>query len=125
MKTLLFLDDERNFEDVSWMGYHKFKEVLVIRNYEQFCIKVDELLETKQVDELCFSFDHDLADFDSEGKEFTGKDCAKYLVERLMDCLENINHLTWFVHSQNPIGKQNINNYLWDYIDLYNNENML
>lgn len=50
------------------------------------------------------SFDHDLG----EGK--TGYDCAKWLVEF---CLDNQLPLPEFVvHSQNPVGKENIESLL-------------
>jgi len=46
------------------------------------------------------SFDHDLG----EGK--TGFDCAKFLVDY---CLDNrITKINFHVHSQNPVGKENI-----------------
>ena len=46
------------------------------------------------------SFDHDL------GEEFSGYDCAKYLVDY---CLDRQLPLPDFaVHSQNPVGKENI-----------------
>ncbi len=50
------------------------------------------------------SFDHDL------GLGKTGYDCAKWLVEY---CLDNKLQLPKFsVHSQNPVGKENIENLL-------------
>lgn len=46
------------------------------------------------------SFDHDL------GEEKTGYDCAKWLVDY---CMDNKLQLPKFsVHSQNPVGKENI-----------------
>ena len=46
------------------------------------------------------SFDHDL------GLEESGYDCAKWLVDY---CLDHNLHLPEFeVHSQNPVGKENI-----------------
>jgi len=46
------------------------------------------------------SFDHDL------GEDESGYDCAKYLVEY---CIEHNLQLPKFsVHSQNPVGKENI-----------------
>ena len=46
------------------------------------------------------SFDHDL------GEDFSGYDCAKYLVEY---CLVHQHPLPKYkVHSQNPVGKENI-----------------
>ena len=46
------------------------------------------------------SFDHDL------GEDESGYDCAKYLVEY---CIEhNLSLPKFSVHSQNPVGKENI-----------------
>ena len=54
------------------------------------------------------SFDHDL------GLGKTGFDCAKYLVEY---CLDNQTTLPEFtVHSQNPVGKENIEKLLANFI---------
>lgn len=53
------------------------------------------------------SFDHDL------GEEKTGYDCAKMLVEY---CLDRQITLPYFaVHSQNPVGKQNIESLLGNF----------
>ena len=46
------------------------------------------------------SFDHDLG----EGK--TGFDCAKFLVDYCLD--KRITKINFHVHSQNPVGKENI-----------------
>ena len=46
------------------------------------------------------SFDHDL------GEEKTGYDCAKWLVGFCMD--NNLQLPEFYVHSQNPVGKGNI-----------------
>lgn len=46
------------------------------------------------------SFDHDLG----EGK--TGFDCAKFLVDYCLD--KGLKLSAWKVHSQNPVGKENI-----------------
>lgn len=57
------------------------------------------------------SFDHDL------GEEKTGYDCAKWLVEY---CMNNKFPLPeFFVHSQNPVGKENIQRLL-DNFNKYN-----
>lgn len=52
------------------------------------------------------SFDHDLGDFDSEGNEKTGYDCAKWLVDYCLD--NNLDLPKWYVHSGNIVGKENI-----------------
>ena len=58
------------------------------------------------------SFDHDLG----EGK--TGFDCAKFLVEF---CLDNgVSDINFQVHSQNPVGEENIEKLLDNFNRLKN-----
>ncbi len=86
----IFLDDERFPSDSD------NKEYIIIRNYKDFVNTINLLGLPNYI-----SFDHDL------GESKTGYDCAKYLVEYCLD-----NNLTatfkFYVHSQNPIGKENI-----------------
>ena len=66
-----------------------------VYNYEEFVA----YLERKGLPDF-ISFDHDL------GEDLSGYDCAKYLVEY---CLEHqLPLLDYQVHSQNPVGKENI-----------------
>ena len=59
------------------------------------------------------SFDHDLGE-----DEPTGYDIAKSLVDMDMNGFINIpNYFTCYVHSQNPIGKANIEAYLNNYLE--------
>lgn len=59
------------------------------------------------------SFDHDLGD----GKA-TGFDIAKHLVERELDGDAIFSKtFTFYVHSQNPVGKSNIESFLKNYLD--------
>ena len=58
------------------------------------------------------SFDHDLG----EGK--TGFDCAKFLVEFCMD--NGVSDINFQVHSQNPVGKENIEKLLDNFNRLKN-----
>lgn len=117
----LFLDDVRqpgsvgNYINPVSLGeiYRKTKWVIV-RNYSEFIHYINE----NGLPEL-ISFDHDLAaiHYDPstwvesfEYDEETGLDCAKWLCEY---CLKENKRLPKFmVHSQNPVGKQNIKNYL-------------
>ena len=70
---------------------------------------------------LYFSFDHDLGLEDSEwGIELTGHDCAWYLVELMDEMKTNPNTIKYWVHSQNPVGKKNIESLLENYLDFYN-----
>lgn len=117
-KTLLWLDDIRNpfeFYETSdgvkgWLSYspisHPFT-VVWVKSYEEFVsfIEINGL-----PDAICF--DHDLGISDT-GKEKTGYDCAKWLVEY---CLEHKKQLPlWNVQSANPVGKDNINGLLFNY----------
>ena len=81
----LYLDDLRptpdNFHRV--YDYNEFVSFITLHGLPDF-----------------ISFDHDL------GLGNTGYDCAKFLVEY---CLDNeISTINFTVHSQNPVGKENI-----------------
>ena len=81
----LYLDDVRETPD----------NFVRVYNYEEFVQFINE----NSVPDF-ISFDHDLG----EGK--TGFDCAKFLVK---SCLDNgISKINFVVHSQNPVGKENI-----------------
>lgn len=91
----------------------------IVVNYDRF----KEWILTNGLPEIV-SFDHDLADehytmsfedwnegsSEQLGVERTGLDCAKFLVEY---CVEHNLKLPLFnVHSQNPVGRRNIQEYL-------------
>jgi len=57
------------------------------------------------------SFDHDL------GLEESGYDCAKWLVNYCLDSNERLPDFV--VHSQNPVGKQNIESILNNFKNRY------
>lgn len=131
MMKALFLDDIRMPQQV----YEYIKnniylslEWIIVRNYEEFVQAItDDFPDV-------ISFDHDLADshytpeylwmdYDKSKewqeqqvhKEKTGYECAKWLVEY---CLDNDLDLPLcYVHSMNPVGKDNINNLLKNYND--------
>ena len=81
----LYLDDVRETPD----------NFVRVYNYEEFVQFINE----NSVPDF-ISFDHDLG----EGK--TGFDCAKFLVEYCLD--HGISKINFVVHSQNPVGKENI-----------------
>lgn len=119
--VILWLDDERNPNDIFpfpffdhepdeyrpiWVevvvGKYKGKtpnewDVVWVKNYDEFKTYVD----SNQIPDIV-CFDHDL------GGQLTGKDCANYLIEKLMD-LDKIGPI---VRSQsaNPGGASNILN---------------
>ena len=78
MKSLIFLDDERNLDDVTWIEYPDYKEVFVFRRMCDFMFAVMHIEDLENYD---FSFDHDIQDFSSGDIENTGYDCVKYLCD--------------------------------------------
>lgn len=92
MNRFLFIDDIRN---------HFFNEKIgnidVAKNYNQ---AIDFLNKYKYD---IVSFDHDL------GEDKTGYDIAKYIVEN------NIQIGQFYIHSANPVGKNNIRQLLLHY----------
>lgn len=99
----LFLDDERNPEDVFWVEYPTGIDWTVVRCYDDF---VSESSKGYSV----ISFDHDIQDFDDVGFERTGFTCAKHLVEIVLD--KEVGMPVFYVHSKNVIGAANINKLL-------------
>ena len=111
MKTLIFLDDERNFKDVTWVDYPKFYEVVICRDNEEFFDVLDAYTE----EDVWISFDHDIACYGErvedvfgvpqvvEG-EINGEYCCKIALQ------EGFNPHQMFVHSKNPVGASNIRN---------------
>ena len=141
MKKLLWLDDIRDpWNEPKWLVFSPIEapyELIWVKNYNQFCA---EITQNGLPDAICF--DHDLSDFqafynsypekleqalkDAEevGKldkwkqtlidEKTGMDCVKWLVEY---CMDNNKPLPLYnIQSQNPVGKQNIDSYLKNYL---------
>jgi len=88
-KTYLFLDDVRQMPP----GYYR------VYNYQEF---TSFILKNGLPDFI--SFDHDLGDAKS------GFDCAKFLADYCLN--QKFTFITFQVHSQNPVGKQNIESLL-------------
>ena len=115
----LFLDDIRYPKDVTWIKLPNV-EWTIVRNYQEFV----EIIEKNGIPIIC-SFDHDLADEhyveyhnahnsnNTEQKihyenfvEKSGYDCAKWLANYCVDT--NTPIPLYYLHSLNPIGRQNI-----------------
>lgn len=112
MKSLIFLDDERNFEDVTWVNYHKYKDVHIVRRMCDFIFVVTQIEDLENYD---FSFDHDIQDFSCD-VEHTGYDCVKWLCEYALDNGLNLSDNVFYYHTQNPIGKKNMESYMTNFI---------
>lgn len=115
MKHRIYLDDVRTPVDQEW---------IVVRNYDEFVTKVQELgLENIEI----ISLDHDLGDSAmqeyytnvspnytldySNITEKTGYDCAKWLVDLALDT-QSSHFPVVYTHSANPIGSANIMGYI-------------
>jgi len=100
----IFLDDER--EPVDYLDW------VVVRNYAQF---VGVILTAREP--ITFiSFDHDLGD-----DSLSGYEAVKWLCDLDMQRSTKFKILgpafKWYVHSQNPVGAENINMYLHSYME--------
>lgn len=109
MKTVLWLDDERNPENELWTEWLSSKlglspkefKVHWVKTFENFC---DIIAEGNIPEIICF--DHDLGEnFDGSLRK-SGYDAAKYLVEYCLN--SDIELPIYFVQSANPVGKMNI-----------------
>lgn len=124
----LFLDDVRN--PVHCLGY-MYKKIgrlnpIYLENDWAICRNYNSFVETIKKMGLpeFVSFDHDLSDehygiqvpesmeeYDSwEGREESGYDCAKWLVNYCMD--NKVALPPYAIHSMNPVGAERIANYL-------------
>jgi len=116
MKKKIYLDDVRTPVDKDWV---------VVRNYDEFVIKVNEI-GLEKIDLI--SLDHDLGDsamnewlygvtknytinYDKI-TEKTGMDCTKWLVNQWMDGKPVVDVV---VHSANAIGSGNMTGYINNY----------
>lgn len=99
----LFIDDERMppRDDRYWVIARDFEDVMMALRIHGMPGHV--------------SFDHDLGQ-----DEKTGYDIAKFLVE--LDMGEDADfklpdNFDFYVHSQNPVGKKNIESYINNYLE--------
>lgn len=96
----LFLDDER-------MPTKPADYTAIVRDaqeFKQWCV-----IALKNNDPITYiAFDHDL------GEGPSGYDCAKWMVEKDLECGGKLisDMFDFDVHSQNPVGKKNIIEFL-------------
>jgi len=102
-KIYLYVDDKRIPIDNTW---------IIIRDYYEFVSYINNNgLNNIEV----ISFDHDLGDVNND-VEKTGMDCAKFLINYLMDNNNKIPKI--YVHSDNTVGSENIIKYINNWLKL-------
>lgn len=100
----LFLDDEREPVGDGWT---------VCRNVAEAAAVVDVFGLPSMV-----SFDHDLGPGPAPaGYDNTGMGMARWLVDRAMDGAPLPADFSYYVHSQNPVGAENIRRFLGGFLD--------
>ena len=105
----LFIDDERFPPSKSQKG-----EWVIARNMNE----VKNIVNERGFPNF-ISFDHDLGEEDGIPLP-TGYDVAKWLVDYDIDHGSMPADFDFYVHSQNPIGAKNIQNYLDSYLKIKN-----
>lgn len=104
MSYKLFIDDER-------FPVHAYDDWIIARSFKEVKALVEKIGMPSHV-----SFDHDL------GKDQpTGFDIVKWMCEVDMDKIHVFPvDFTYYVHSQNPVGAENIRFYLENYARVRN-----
>ena len=120
MSYLLFLDDERHPDDVTWEKFPRDLVTFILKDFDTF---VKQVMTSGMPAFVCF--DHDLCDQHYQamiaeaqglpadyGPKKTGYDAAKWLVDF---CEDNKRKFPkYVVHSKNPEGKERIIAYIED-----------
>lgn len=108
----LFIDDERVPGDVKWAywyGDQRFLPWTICRNKMQV---ISAVFDHDKTLPNFITFDHDLG-----RNEPTGYDIVKWMVEMTLDgVIKMPENFDFYVHSLNPIGKQNIEKYLINFL---------
>lgn len=113
MSYWMFVDDERLPGDVTWVPLRQQIRYLtdqwvIVRNFSQVVSTISQRGMPSYI-----SFDHDLGH-----NEPTGYDIARHLVQLDLDGIVEFDpHFEFWVHSQNPVGRENIQRYLTQYLE--------
>ena len=114
----LLMKNDFNYEEILYLDDIRFpqyvNEYIIVRNYKEAVEFVEMYGIPRQI-----SFDHDLG-MDEDGNILpSGYDFAKWLVEMGMNGRYTIpEDFEFTVHSANPVGKENIESYLNNYLQL-------
>jgi hypothetical protein len=103
----LFLDDERNPEDVSWVKYDQDYDWTICRTWAE--VKHEIISHGQQP--TVSSFDHDLG-----MGELNGREILDNMIQLSLDGHYPLRNMTLFVHSMNPVGARNIHSLWYSYV---------
>lgn len=107
----LFLDDEREPVGTGWTVCRSVAEV-------------EAMVEVFGLPSF-ISFDHDLGDGPAPlGYDNTGMGLARWIADRVMDGATLPEDFQFFVHSQNPIGANNIRQFMRKFLDFRRKEHI-
>ena len=116
MSYYLFIDDERMPQDVTWIAgssdcaKYQGKGWVIARNLDE--VKHNLMVHGMPV---LISFDHDLGE-----NTPTGYDIAKYICEEVMNGTFILPFtFRYLVHSKNPVGKKNIEEYMRAFLNFW------
>ena len=110
----LFIDDERQLQDVTcaprrMQERYRDQSWVIVRNKSQ---AIRAIADHGQIAPNFISFDHDLGN-----NEPTGLDIAQWIVDQHMDRnIEIPEDFDFYVHSMNPVGRENIERYMRNYL---------
>lgn len=111
MSYFLFIDDERDPIDVTWGTWqdqvmYRDGEWIIAREWHEVMELVVSLGFPRMI-----SFDHDLGD-----RSINGYEIAKKLTNMVMDGVEMPSDFEFRVHSKNPVGAENIRNFMENFL---------
>jgi len=115
-KLGLFLDDERNPEDVTWIDYPKDIKWIIVRSLDTFIFYLDHAMVAMDYFDYV-SFDNDLGENQGEGKDAAKNLCYYYDQEWELNKI-NPPFPTCFIHSQNNQAAEYIKSILASYIKI-------
>lgn len=99
----IFLDDNRQPTFIeNKIPNFLLSEWTLIDNYFDFVKFIDQNINEIEM----VSFDHDIASYDDNSFEKTGKDAVDYLISKCLDM--DIKFPNWYVHTNNVSGRPNI-----------------
>lgn len=110
----IFLDDERLFEDVTWVKYPENVEWRTVRTHYEFIIAI----ENNDFDIV--SFDHDIQSYNDDDVEVTGLHLLKWMLSYYYETGKKLPQI--YFHTMNSIGKRNMEAYYNNFVNFYNKE---